>query len=268
MIVFSATHNPTGRAFVGSCRIELDFHWALLETQADEGVAGSFFDLIRADGGEAFSVAEYGEADSAKELAELNREALKDLAAEPIKPIGRQPVRATPQSRRSSEDELLNIDQDAEAGDDLETWANDRREASAKRAASLTVAVPVISAPSVEVDTKKGPLRESKSTTEAAAMKAVMAGIEARRLSQRKSPPKKPAKRGPSARAAQAAAAAPKKESAAARERRNKAALAEQKTQREAAKASSVQAQADEMAAILSRLDERTKLADSIRRRR
>ncbi|BFM10471.1 hypothetical protein R50072_06240 [Simiduia litorea] len=268
MIVFSATHNPTGRAFVGSCRIELDFHWALLEAQAEEGVEGAFFDLIRADGGRAFSVAEYGEAESAKELAELSRDAIDDLDAEPIKLVARQPARLAQAPAKAKDDELLHIDQEADAEDDVDGWISDRREATAKRTASLTVAVPKVTAPSAEESAKKGPLRESKSTTEAAAMKAVMAGIEARRLSQRKSPPKKPAKRGPSARAAQAAAAAPKQESAAARERRIKAALAEQKTQREEAKALSIKAQADEMAAILNRLDERGKVADSIRRRR
>lgn len=270
MIVFSATHQPSGRVFVGSCRVDLDFHWAMLVTQADENVPGPLFDCLRADGVTAFEVAEYAEAESARELAELCREAAEELGGELIKATARQ-VKKPAVDTRALEAEATTDAVD----DDVDGWLADRREAKAKAAAAPTTAQPApaqsapIKAPSVKVAVEKPALRDSRSTSQAADMKAVMAAIEARRLSQRKSPAKTP-KKGTSAMrsvAAQASRAA-KGESAAARERRIKAALAEQKAARQAEKEASVAAQADEMAAILAKLDERAKVAERVRRRR
>lgn len=204
MIVFSATHNPTGRAFVGSCRLDLAFHWTMLVAQADAGVQGALFESIRTDGSDAFSIALYGEANSTREVAELCREAAQSLDAELIKAQARQ-------ARQTFKDIKTPVKTIGEptAVADAANPVTDTPEPTAIKAVTAAEKV----------------LRESKSTEAAADMKLLMAGIEARRLSQRKNPPKKPARRGPSAsaakeananaKAAKAAKALPKKKAAA-----------------------------------------------------
>ncbi|MBB3169403.1 hypothetical protein [Simiduia aestuariiviva] len=263
MIVFSATHQPSGRVFVGSCRVELDFHWAMLVTQADENVPGTLFDCLRADGGQAFDVTEYAQAESARELAQLCREAVEEFGGELIK-AARHEKKAAVDTRALETELTRDASVDPDADDDVDGWLEDRREAKTRAASNP------IKAPSVTVAVAKPVLRNASSTAEAADMKALMASIEARRLSQRKSKPTKAPTKSASPALARTAksAAGGKPESAAARERRIKAALAEQKAARLAAKEASVAAQADEMSAILARLDERGKDAERYRRRR
>lgn len=248
MIVFSATHSPTGRAFVGSCRVDLDFHWAMLLAQAEEGVTGPFFELLRQDGADNFEVSEYAEAESARELTELTRDALEALAAEPIKAV--QALRPTRTVK--VDDALLAGAEEADPDDDVDEWAADRKARA--------------TAPAVPAVTGAKPLRDTRSTELAADMRSVIASIEARRLSQRKSAPKKVA--SGIRRATPSAGKAVRGESAAAKERRIKTALAEEKAARDAEKQRLVADQADEMAQILARLDARNKVADSVRRRR
>lgn len=256
MIVFSATHSPTARAFVGSCRVDLDFHWAMLIAQAEEGVSGPFFELLRQDGADSFDVAEYAQAESARELTELTRDALDELSAEPIKSTQAQrPVRSV-----KVDDALLSEDDQSDPDDDVEAWMADRKAQAPAQVQPQPVAEPV-----ARVETAQRPLRDTRSTEQAASMRSLIAGIEARRQSQRKSPPKKPAA---GIRKPAAVATASRAESAASKERRIKAALAEQKAARDAEKQRLVADQADEMAQILARLDARTKVADSIRRKR
>ncbi|UTA47280.1 hypothetical protein L1F30_14050 [Simiduia sp. 21SJ11W-1] len=243
-------------------------------TQADEDVPGALFDCLRADGVAAFEVSEYAEAESARELAELCREAVDELGGELIKAVRaeKKPM-AAPTSAPALDETLAPADDDTDGEDDVEGWLADRRQAREKHAANTPpVNAAPVKTPSRTVQVEKPVLRDSRSTGEAAEMKALMAAVEARRLSQRKSKPAKSKTATKSASSALArsakSATGAKPESAAARERRIKAALAEEKKSRQAAQEAKVAEQADEMAAILARLDERGKAAERYRRRR
>ncbi|AFU98853.1 hypothetical protein [Simiduia agarivorans] len=267
MIVFSATHKASGRAFVGSCRVDLDFHWAMLLTQAEEGVPGPLYDLLRTEGADGFDVAEYADADNARELSALCREAQEELQAELIRSVTqRKEVTATI-------DKSLLEGTDEDADDDLDGWLQDRRQQQEQQQLQQKQKPQPLQTPDpvpVNPATTSVALRQTKSTEDAADMRALIASIEARRKSQLKS--SGPAKSVRSASKASsrkpASGGKAKVESAAARERRIKAALAEEKAAREAAKQRKVAAEADDMAALMARLDARTKVAESIRRRR
>lgn len=257
MIVFSATHKASGRVFVGSCRVDLDFHWAMLLTQAEEGVVGPLYDLLRTEGADSFDVAEYADADNARELSALCREAQEELQAELIRSVAQRKEAST------GFDKTLLEGADDDSDDDLDGWLQDRRQQQQQ---------PLQKPEPAQVDPApvSVALRQTKSTEDAADMRAVIAGIEARRKSQLKSstPAKTVRAKAKASSAKPAAVGKGKVESAAARERRIKAALAEEKAAREAAKQRKVAAEADEMAALMARLDARTKVAESIRRRR
>lgn len=140
-------------------------------------------------------------------------------------------------------------------------------------------------------------LRQTRSTEEAAEMRALMAAIEARRIAQKKKPATKKKSNATTANttkakatlksatgtsAASAAAksvssktvdAAPVKlakgrTGSSVKEKRIKEAIAREKAERDAQRQSQAAAQADEMAAILARLDARGKEADKLKRRR
>lgn len=132
-------------------------------------------------------------------------------------------------------------------------------------------------------------LRQTGSTQDATEMRTVMASIEARRLAMKKKPAaKKPAatKAGAAGNAvaslskpASSAQLPPKKPSTAstlakgrtgssAKEKRIKEAIALEKAERDSQRQSQTKAQADEMAAILARLDSRNKEAAKTKRRR
>lgn len=260
MIVFSATHKASGRAFVGSCRVDLDFHWAMLLTQAEEGVSGPLYDLLRAEGANSFDVAEYADADNARELSALCREAQEQLQAELIRSVAQRK-----ESSSHFDKSLLDVAED-DSDDDLDGWLQDRRQQQQKVQQQASESVPE---PETQPQTSVV-LRQTKSTEDAADMRALIASIEARRKSQLKSSsPAKSARTSVKSSVRKPASVAKgKAESAAARERRIKAALAEEKASREAAKQRKVADEADEMAALMARLDARTKVAESIRRRR
>lgn len=264
MIVFSATHNTSGRVFIGSCRIELDFHWALLVTQADQGVGGDFFEHLRTDGANSFELEEYAYADSPREVGELVRDAIAETGGDPIRSQLRQPRKLAVTQPEIDE---LEVTVDDCSDDDIGGWLADRQQQARTEVAAQTKVATTAVATKVQAKvTVDAVLRETRTTEQAAEMRSVMAGIEARRRSMRKSPPKTAARNGTAS--SDSAKRVPKKESAAARERRIKAALAEQKDARAAERQNAIAAEADEMSAILARLDARNKVADSIKRRR
>jgi len=135
-------------------------------------------------------------------------------------------------------------------------------------------------------------LRQTRSTEEAAEMRALMAAVEARRIAQKKKPSVKKKSATPTAGNAKAtpqrsadpsaktksqsrsvADAAPASQAkgrggSSAKEKRIKEAIAREKAERDSLRQSQAAAQADEMAAILARLDARGKEAEKYKRRR
>jgi colicin import membrane protein len=132
-------------------------------------------------------------------------------------------------------------------------------------------------------------LRQKDSTKDFDDMKAVMMQIELKRRQNRatsstKTKAKSPAKKsvrgtlsesGKKSAISSKAKSAPVKDklpegrvSSSAKERRIKEAIAQEKIEREAAQAAKAAAEADEMAAIMAKLDQRTKETERIRRRR
>jgi len=131
-----------------------------------------------------------------------------------------------------------------------------------------------------ERDAREG-LRQNQTTREADEMKAVMIQIEHRRQSQKKRP--RPAAKKKSAAGslrsavsskppAKGAAAKPTsvakgRTGSAVKEKRIKEAIAQQKAELDQKKEARVAAEADEMAAILNRLDSRSKVATTYKRK-
>ncbi len=135
MIVFTATHKSSAKVFVGSTRSELDFHWAQLVTQAEDGGLGPFLSLLQRDGSDAFEVEEWAHAEEAGELRELIREAQQELAATPIKAVKSARSGGADSDGRASTNLLQSVlaEISEQTDEDLSEWLQERRE---QRAAS------------------------------------------------------------------------------------------------------------------------------------
>ncbi len=135
MIVFTATHKSSAKVFVGSTRSELDFHWAQLVTQAEDGGLGPFLSLLQRDGSDAFEVEEWAHAEEAGELRELMREAQQELAAIPIKAVKSARSGGADSDGRASTNLLQSVlaEISEQTDEDLSEWLQERRD---QRAAS------------------------------------------------------------------------------------------------------------------------------------
>ncbi|WP_020409889.1 hypothetical protein [Hahella ganghwensis] len=283
MIVFTATDKVSGKVFAGSTRQSLEDHWDSLLTKEAEGAMGEFFETMRQSGVDAFKLEEWGYSDNPKELREMLAEAMEDLGALPIRPVLAAARKVETKAASAVMKELEELKQAMESGDPDEDYEPVSKASESDKAKVET---------KVEAKPKKaepGPLRHTRSTEEAAEMRALIAGIEARRRaglkSNRKSPAKKPASSaigkvtgtGKKAAAAKSSSGTvseadkPKlasgRSGSSAKEKRIREAIAAQKAEMEAQKRTQAAAEAQEMRDIMAKLDERAKTAARIHRR-
>ncbi len=85
MIVFTATNKETRDVYVGTARESVEEEWADLNAQAENGVAGQFFQQLRDQGTAGFEVDTWAYGESPSEARESMREARDELGAQPIK---------------------------------------------------------------------------------------------------------------------------------------------------------------------------------------
>ena len=276
MIVFTATEKTSGKVFAGTTRSSLEDHWGDLLSQALDGASGEFFELVRASGADAFEVEEWGYSDNPKELREMLAEAIEDLDATSIKPSknGSKTASASKDVTLSVMKELESLKAEFDVGDD-------DLELEQPTASSAKPKSPTAEEVKPEQPKKEPVLRQTKSTHEAAEMNALIAGIEMRRKSARPSASKKSASTkkasakstaaNPIEKAAKSAAEATPvakgRTGSTAKEKRIKDAIALEKAEREAQKRAQIAAEAEEMRAIMARLDERSKQAAKVHRR-
>ncbi|ABC27333.1 hypothetical protein HCH_00423 [Hahella chejuensis KCTC 2396] len=270
MIVFTATDQVTGKVFAGSTRRSLEDHWGHLLVQESEGAMGEFFETLRSSGADSFKMEEWGYSDNPKELREMLAEAMEALGARAIKVTLTRPENKSKPSMDLMK-ELEALKQEMSDGSDDPDYTPKKKEAVVKPEAPKTV-------PKAEPK----PLRHTASTREAEEMRALIAGIEARRRGGTKAGQKAAKKAGAAglAKAAKSASGAaenaapvsrPKlsegRTGSAAKEKRIREAIAAEKAELEAQKRNQASDEAKEMREIMARLDQRTKETARIHRR-
>ena len=279
MIVFTAKSKITEEVYVGSARESVEEHWAHLIIQAEEGGTGNLLELVRKHGADQIEIETWAFADSPAESRELIRDACEDLNAEAIK-TGRAPAVKTTAKVRSKPS--------ASAPVHIET-----KKAQPIRKPSNSEHGPVVSIdvseyqPSkkqeefTEINPEVVSLRHSESTKVAEDMKSVMIQIEMQRKKNMKTytPPKKTAKKITAMKGSKTVAAkkAEKEKKlklpdgrvgSSVKEKKIKDAIAQEKLQRQAKHNAQTAAEADDMAALLARLDQRTTETNKVQRRR
>ncbi|MBU6954240.1 hypothetical protein KP814_22915 [Hahella sp. HN01] len=269
MIVFTATDQVTGKVFAGSTRRSLEDHWGHLLVQESEGAMGEFFETLRSSGADSFKMEEWGYSDNPKELREMLAEAMEALGAKAIKVTLTRPENKSKPSMDLMK-ELEALKQEMSDGSDDPDYTPKKKEAVVKP-----------EAPKPAPKAEPRPLRHTASTREAEEMRALIAGIEARRRGGTKAGQKAAKKAGAAglAKAAKSATGAtapapvnrPKlsegRTGSAAKEKRIREAIAAEKAEMEAQKRNQASEEAKEMREIMARLDQRTKEGARIHRR-
>lgn len=294
MVVFTAKINVTGETFVGSARENVEEHWAQLIALAEDGGSGELLDSIRTHGANNIAVETWDYAESPSESRELMREACEHFSAKIIKTGRVKPARVSTDTSKEKDD-LSAQTQKILSQNQAKADAEKKSQAlPAKIKLSETEHGPVVR---VDIEayrakqqasklekTEPEPvsLRHTASTEIADDMKSVMVRIEMqRKMNQAKNSPTK--KRSTSTKKVSSintAKTAAQKEvvkklklpdgrvGSSVKEKRIKEAIAQEKMEREAIRASKVAAEANDMAAMLAKLDERTREKGKLMRRR
>jgi len=293
MVVFTAKINVTGETFVGSARENVEEHWAQLIALAEDGGSGELLDSIRAHGANNIAVETWDYAESPSESRELIREACDQLNGKVIK-TGRVKLARVSTDTPKEKDDLSIQAQQILNQNQLKAEAEKKAQQQAKAKPSQTEHGQVIS---IDIEayqaqqkanmpekTEPEPvsLRHTASTEIADDMKSVMVRIEMqRKMNQAKNSPTR--KRATSAKKVSSITTSKttaQKEvvkklklpdgrvSSSVKEKRIKEAIAQEKMEREAIRASQVAAEANDMAAMLAKLDERTREKGKLMRRR
>lgn len=134
MIVFTATNKETRDVYVGTARESVEEEWADLNAQAENGVAGQFFQQLRAQGTTGFEVDTWAYGESASEARASMREAREELGAQSIKSSRSQAVVRKPASDHSDSmkalmavfQEAMTDTDSAEDEDSFDTAAADK----------------------------------------------------------------------------------------------------------------------------------------------
>ncbi|MFT6122397.1 MAG: colicin import membrane protein [Oleiphilaceae bacterium] len=298
MVVFTAKINVTGETFVGSARENVEEHWAQLIALAEDGGSGELLDRVREHGANSIQVETWDYAESPSESRELMREACDHFSAKMIKTGRVKPARVIADKTQEKDDlstqaQLILSQNQAKAEAEKKIQA-----LQAKAKLSQTEHGPVVSVDieayrakqsSMGEKTKSEPvsLRHTESTEIADDMKSVMVRIELqRKMNQAKnSPTKKRSTHTKKVSSIKNLKVTEQKTlnqqevvkklklpdgrvSSSVKEKRIKEAIAQEKMEREAIRSAKVAEEANDMAALLAKLDERTREKGKLMRRR
>ncbi|MFT7371535.1 MAG: hypothetical protein ACI9T9_000211 [Oleiphilaceae bacterium] len=293
MVVFTAKINVTGETFVGSARENVEEHWAQLIALAEDGGSGELLDRVREHGANSIAVETWDYAESPSEHRELMREACDHFSAKMIKTGRAKPARVSKNTSKEKDDLAAQAQQTLSQNQAKEDAEKKSQALQAKAKSSETEHGPVVS---VDIEAYKAKqagmtektqpgavsLRHTESTEIADDMKSVMVRIEMqRKMNQAKNSPsrkrststKKISSINSSKTAVQTEVVEKLKlpdgrVSSAAKEKRIKEAIAQEKMERAAIRNSKMAEEANEMAAMLAKLDERTREKGKLLRRR
>jgi len=294
MVVFTAKINVTGETFVGSARENVEEHWAQLIALAEDGGSGELLDSIRAHGASNIEVETWDYAESPSESRELIREACDQLNAKVIKTGRVKPARSSAAPAKEKDDLSTQAQQILDQIQ-LKADAEKKIQQQAKSKPKQTEHGPIVSidieaykakqqaSEPVKTEPEAVSLRHTASTEIADDMKSVMVRIELqRKMNQAKNSPSR--KRSTSTKKVSsiksASTAANPKEivkklklpdgrvSSSVKEKRIKEAIAQEKMEREAIRSAKIAEEANDMAALLAKLDERTREKGKLMRRR
>ncbi|RTE66626.1 hypothetical protein EH243_05960 [Amphritea opalescens] len=253
MIIFTITNTVSKQVYVGSTRSDIDSHWETLLIAAESGVEAELYNDIRDAGAQSFALSEWGFADNLSEARELTADAIETFDAKSLQGLITKPKpskvhRQSAAERKAALALLEEAEQQAllkseiakptgEAGETPATEA-DLKLLARKRDAELEARI----------------VRERQETM---AMNKVLAEMEFRKRS--KSSKNKAKSTG--IKTPKATSTAPKlavgKVSSAKLEKEIKEKIVEEREARETTKISRQKAEAQEMAAVMARIDAR-----------
>ena len=243
LIIFTITNTVSKQVYVGSTRNEIDSHWETLLIAAESGVEAELYNDIRSAGAHSFALSEYGFADNLSEARELTADALETFNAKSLqglitKPKPSKAHRQSAEERKAALALLEEAEQKALLKGDIEKPSGevDLKLLAQQRDAELEARI----------------VRERQETM---AMNKVLAAMDSRKRSKSSKAKTKASVTKP------ASTAAPKlatgKVSSAAQEKLIREKIAQEREARESSKLSRQQAEAQEMAAVMARIDAR-----------
>ncbi len=244
LIIFTITNTVSKQVYVGSTRNDIDSHWETLLIAAESGVEAELYNDIRHAGAHSFALSEYGFADNLSEARELTADALetfngKSLQGLITKPKPSKVHRQSAEERKAALALLEEAEQKALLKNEIAkpTGEVDLKLLAQQRDAELEARI----------------VRERQETV---AMNKVLAAMDSRKRGKSsKAKAKTPAVKPVSTTAAPKLASG--KVSSAAQEKLIREKIAQEREARESSKISRQQAEAQEMAAVMARIDAR-----------
>lgn len=244
LIIFTITNTVSQQVYVGSTRNDIDSHWETLLIAAESGVEAELYNDIRNAGAHSFALSEYGFAENLSEARELTADALETFNGKSLQGLITKP-KPSKVHRQSAEERKAAL-------------------ALLEEAEQKALLKGEVVKPSGEVDLKllaqqrdaELEARIARERQETRAMNKVLAAMDSR-------------KRGGSAKTkAKKAAVKPASQSTAPKLASGKVASAKQeklirekialeRENRESSKLSKQKAEAQEMAAVMARIDAR-----------
>ncbi|MDO6564910.1 hypothetical protein Q4488_16130 [Amphritea sp. 1_MG-2023] len=255
MIIFTITNTVSKQVYVGSTRNDIDSHWETLLIAAESGVEAELYNDIREAGAHSFALSEWGFADNLSEARELTADAMetfngKSLQGLITKPKPSKVHRQSAAERKAALALLEEAEQQALLKSEI-TKPNGETGETAASEADLKLL-----ARQRDAELEERIVRERKETM---AMNKVLADMEARKRS--KSSKAKSKTSVSSAKPLSKASTAPKlavgKVSSAKQEKLIKEKIVQEREARETTKISRQKAEAQEMAAVMARIDAR-----------
>ncbi len=253
LIIFTITNTVSKQVYVGSTRSDIDSHWETLLIAAESGVEAELYNDIRDAGAHSFALSEWGFADNLSEARELTADAIETFDAKSLQGLITKPKpskvhRQSAAERKAALALLEEAEQQAllkneiakptgEAGDTPVSEA-DLKLLARKRDAELEARI----------------VRERQETM---AMNKVLAEMEFRKRSKSS----KSKAKSSTGKTTKPVSTAPKlavgKVSSAKLEKEIKEKIVQEREARETTKISRQKAEAQEMAAVMARIDAR-----------
>lgn len=252
LIIFTITNTISQQVYVGSTRNDIDNHWETLLIAAESGVEAELYNDIRSAGAHNFTITEWGFADNLSEARELTTDALETFSAKSLQGLITKPKpskvhRQSAAERKAAlalleeaeQQALLKNEIDKSAGEgDTPVSEADLKLLARKRDAELEE-------------------RIARERQETMAMNKVLADMELRKRSKSS----KTKAKSSTVKARTNTSTAPKlasgKVSSAKQEKQIKEKIVQEREARENNKLSRQKAEAQEMAAVMARIDAR-----------
>lgn len=261
MVVFTIKNTMTNEVFVGSTRQSVDEYWGQLIVKAEENGTGDILDSIRNNGSDVFELETWGYSDSSAETRELVSDACETLNASVIK-TGRSAVVSAPKEQEDAPSRQAGSTQDYQEIKDLMVKIELKRKGNRKTASTISSSASKTSSSKAASNSSatSSSATLAKPVTESATRKTPVTGRSGSTSKHTK--------------AVQTNTSTAKDKlpegrvSSSTKEKRIREAIAKEKMERDAKKAAQVAAEADEMAAIMAKLDAKTKEKAKFLRRR